>query len=93
MIRVDGQTYTWMGLPVPEHTLANQASLEYTSTKSAFVLKIEEKVEVTVTFLSPVYTNDLKRQSLVFSYYNVEVRSLDGASHDVQLYSDVSAGV
>lgn len=81
-----------MGNPVPANTPVTQVSLDYTSTKSTFVMKVEEKVEMTVTFLSPVYANDLKRQSLVFSYYSVDVRSIDGASHDVQLYSDISAG-
>lgn len=50
------------------------------------------KVELNVTFLSPVTPNDLKRQSLTFSYLDIGVHSLDGASHDVELYADVSAG-
>lgn len=50
------------------------------------------KVEMNVTFLSPVTANDLKRQSLTFSYLDIGVHSLDGATHDVELYADVSAG-
>lgn len=55
-------------------------------------MNVGGKVEMNITFLSPVTPSDLKRQSLVFSYLDVGVHSLDGASHDVQLYADVSAG-
>lgn len=49
-------------------------------------------VSLNVTFLSPLTPTDFKRQSLVFSYLDVVVESLDGKSHDVQLYADTSAG-
>lgn len=90
MIRVDGSTYTWMGLPGSK--TVNQSAFEYTSTKSIFTMNVENKLEINITFLSPVTPTDLKRQSLVFSYLNVEVSSLDGQEHDVQVYSDISAG-
>ena len=90
MIRVDGTTYQWMGNP--GYKSVKQTAFSYTSTKSIFKLEVEDKVSMTVTFLSPVTPNDLMRQSLVFSYMDVEVRSQDGEQHDVQLYSDISAG-
>ncbi|KAJ5780444.1 hypothetical protein N7457_005604 [Penicillium paradoxum] len=89
MIRVDGNTYTWMGLPGTK--TVNQTAFEYTSTKSIFTMNVENKLEMNITFLSPVTPNDFKRQSLVFSYLNVEVSSLDGQNHDVQVYADISA--
>ena len=49
-------------------------------------------VEMNITFLSPVTPTDLTRQSLTFSYVDVSVTSSDGASHDVQLYTDITAG-
>ena len=69
-----------------------QTSVEYTSTKSIFTMNVGGKVEMKITFLSPIEPSDKKRQSLVFTYLDVQVRSLDGAEHDVQLYSDISAG-
>lgn len=68
-----------------------QSSFEYTSTKSIFVLSAGS-VGLNVTFLSPVTPTDLMRQSIPGTYMNVEVYSLDGAEHNVQLYTDVSAG-
>ena len=50
-------------------------------------------VEMNITFLSPVNPTDLMRQSLIFSYVEVSVTSTDGASHDVQLYTDITAGM
>ncbi|KAK7754712.1 hypothetical protein SLS62_003270 [Diatrype stigma] len=89
-IRVDGTPYAWLGA-APGADAVEQTEFSYTSTRSTFVLTAGGKVELNVTFLSPVTANDLKRQSLPFSYLDVGVHSLDGASHDVQLYADVSA--
>ncbi|KAJ5154601.1 uncharacterized protein N7500_010040 [Penicillium coprophilum] len=89
LIRVDGNTYTWMGLPGSK--TVNQTAFEYTSTKSIFTMNVENKIEMKITFLSPVTPSDLKRQSLVFSYLNVEVSALDGHKHDVKVYADISA--
>lgn len=56
-------------------------------------MNVGGKVEMNVTFLSPLYPNDQKRQTLVFTYLDVGVQSLDGNAHDVQLYADISAGI
>lgn len=79
-----------MGLPGSQ--TVNQTAYEYTSTKSIFTMNVADAVELNVTFLSPITPNDFKRQSLVSSYLNLEVTSLDNRSHEVQVYSDVSAG-
>ncbi|KAL3471278.1 hypothetical protein BJX99DRAFT_29762 [Aspergillus californicus] len=89
LVRVDGQVYTWMGLP--GSTTVNQTAYEYTSTKSIFTMHVGDIVEMKITFLSPITPNDLRRQSLVFSYLDVSVTSLDGETHDVQVYADISA--
>jgi hypothetical protein len=88
---VDGKPFTWMGAP-KDIDLANQTAYEYTSTKSIFTIEVDDKVTLKATFLSPITPSDLKRQSLTFSYLNVEVSSTDGSEHDVQLYTDISAG-
>ncbi|KAK4191152.1 hypothetical protein QBC35DRAFT_36876 [Podospora australis] len=89
-VAVDGVTYNWMGAahgPGP----VTQVSLEYTSTKSIFTFDVSGKVNLTVTFLSPVYPDDMDRQSLQFSYVSVKAKSCDGGSHNVKVYMDVSA--
>ncbi|KAI0402538.1 glutaminase GtaA [Xylaria palmicola] len=89
LIRVDGAVYQWMGA-VPNTQNVDQTEFSYTSTRSNFVMNVGGKVEMNITFLSPVTPTDLRRQSLTFSYLDVGVHSLDGANHDVQLYADVS---
>ncbi|KAF2734124.1 glutaminase GtaA [Polyplosphaeria fusca] len=90
LVRVDGSTFIWMGAPKDFET-ANQTSYEYTSTKSIFTIEVDDKVSLKATFLSPLTPNDFKRQSLIFSYLQVEISSLDGSNHDVELYTDISA--
>jgi hypothetical protein len=81
-----------MGAPDGYNDYANQTAYEYTSTKSIFTIIADDKVQLKVTFLSPLTPNDIKRQSLIFSYMEVEVSSLDNSEHDVQIYTDISAG-
>ncbi|KAI0164391.1 glutaminase A [Hypoxylon sp. FL1284] len=89
-IRVDGTAYNWLGAPGGGADAVDQTDFSYTSTRSTFIMNVADKVEMNITFLSPVTPSDLRRQSLVFSYLEVAVSSTDGASHDVQLYADVS---
>jgi hypothetical protein len=91
MIRVDDKTFNWMGAP-KDIAKATQISAEYTSTKTIFTITADNKVSIKVTFMSPITPNDLKRQSLIFSYMQVEVSSIDGSDHKVQIYTDISAG-
>lgn len=96
LIRVDGLPYTWMGAPMEAANgtapVVNQVSFSYTSTKSIFTMHVNNQVSMTITFLSAIFPEDFKRQSFPYSYMNVDVASLDGKAHAVQLYSDISAG-
>ncbi|KAI0677168.1 DUF1793-domain-containing protein [Trametes maxima] len=92
-VKVDGATYNWLGVPAvggTTTTKATQKSLQFTSTQSIFVLTAGP-IDLTVTFLSPVEPADLVNQSLPLSYYTVSAASNDGKSHNVQLYTDISA--
>lgn len=91
MIRVDGAVYEWMG-GIPDSTMVDQVAYEYTSTKSIFTMHVGGKVEMNVTFLSPITPDDFKRQSVISSYLHLDVASMDGDVHDVQVYADISAG-
>ena len=88
---MDGDVFNWMG-GAPGPPAVTQVSLEYTATKSIFSFNVNGKVTLNVTFLSPVYPDDLSKQSLQFSYVMATAASLDGAAHAVQVYMDVSGG-
>lgn len=89
LIKVDNVVFTWMGSP--GGTNVQQESFEYTSTRSTFIMNMDGKVCMNVTFLSPINPSDYKRQSIIGTYLEVTVSSIDGAEHSVQLYADISA--
>jgi len=104
--RIDGVSYVFMGAPtivleVPNgnqgtpstvqgfEQALDQTLLRVTPTRSVFSLE-GGGVSLTVEFLSPVETGDLRRQSIPMSYVLMTASSIDGAAHDVQLYFDIS---
>ena len=106
LARVDGTSYAFMGAPAIPLTIPNgnygtpsttngfeqalqQTGLVVTPTRSTFTLE-GGGIELTAEFLSPVEPGDLKRQSIPLSYLLISVRSIDGASHKVQIYVDIS---
>lgn len=90
-VRVDGVAYNWMGAhPGPD--LVNQSDLTYTSTRSIFTFNVAGTVNMVVEFLSPVFPDDLQRQSITSSYVQVSASASDGQAHQVQIYADVSGG-
>lgn len=108
IIRIDGTSYLFMGDPklvltVPDgnhgkaHTLQDfphaldQTALRMTPTRSRFELQ-GGGVGLVVEFLSPVEPGDLRRQSIPLSYVTVTASSIDGRSHHVQLYLDITGG-
>ena len=86
MARVDGVTYTLMGLPIPpkgtQAAILTQA--EYTETRTFFEMACGN-ASLLLDFYSPVTPDDLVGQSMPFSYLVV---SASGAS-SVVVYSDI----
>lgn len=80
-----------MGEPIG-YTNVNQTSLAYTATKSAFTQNVNGNVQIVANFISPITPDDYSRQSLISSYLEIQVSSLDGNDHTVELYTDVTAG-
>ncbi|KAM5540219.1 hypothetical protein V8D89_006038 [Ganoderma adspersum] len=90
-IRVDGTTYQWMGSdPSGISGNTNVTNIQITPTRSIFVMQAGP-MNITITFLSPVKSDDWVKQSIPFSYLSVEAQLLGGKSYPVQLYSDITA--
>jgi hypothetical protein len=92
LVRIDGQVYAWAGQPEAGGTATTaltQTSLQVTATRSIFTLNADG-VELTAEWLSPIEPGDLKRESVPFTLLTVSVRAIDGASHDVQVYADIT---
>jgi hypothetical protein len=89
---IDGQVYAWAGQPEVNGAAATpltQTSLQVTATRSIFTLNAGG-VELTAEWLSPIEPGDLKRESVPFTLLTVSARAIDGASHDVQVYADIT---
>ncbi|GAB3499077.1 DUF4965 domain-containing protein [Spirosoma knui] len=69
---------------------ATQTSRRMTATQSEFIFTAAG-VELTVTFMAPLLMNNLDVLSRPVQYVTYRVRSTDGKTHDVQLYTDASA--
>ncbi|KAJ3480136.1 hypothetical protein NLI96_g8556 [Meripilus lineatus] len=92
LVRIDNVTWSWLG-GANDGTNINNATLmstKVTPTRTVFVYQTE-KMDLAVTFLSPIEPSDPVRQSLPFTYVAFEANSTDGKAHDVQIYSDVGA--
>ena len=90
LARVDGQTYSLFGVPLPGEGV-QAATLEggrYTATHTIFTLTAGAAT-FELDFFSPVSPQNYLRQSLPFSYLTVSTSGRDGATPDVQIYSDI----
>ena len=94
LVRVNGQTYEFMGHPTQDDIgtklQAKQVSLKVTPTQSMFTLNAGP-IALAVNFFTPIDPTDLKRLSLPASYISVSAWSLDSATHEIEVYLDISA--
>src|ERR1700685_1463269 len=88
MVRIDGTSFVFAGDPSTGAAL-DQTLLTLTATRSVFTLQ-GDGVQITLEYLSPIEPGDLQRQSIPMAWVLVTARSIDGASHDVSLYLDVT---
>ncbi|KAI0290746.1 hypothetical protein B0F90DRAFT_1652294 [Multifurca ochricompacta] len=89
LVRVDGITYSFLGGVPGVNATVNLTNTVVTPTQT--VLSAEAgNMQVNLTFLNPIEPKDWVRQSIPFSYLAFTAKSLDGAAHAVQVYSDVS---
>jgi hypothetical protein len=91
IVRIDGTSFVFAGDPSIGDTDAalEQTHLTLTATRSVFTLQ-SRGVQITLEYLSPIEPGDLQRQSIPMAWVLVTARSIDGASHDVSMYLDVS---
>jgi Domain of unknown function (DUF5127)/Domain of unknown function (DUF4965)/Domain of unknown function (DUF1793)/Domain of unknown function (DUF4964) len=91
IVRIDGTSFVFAGDPTVGDTLGalEQTHLALTATRSVFTLQ-GSGVQITLEYLSPIEPGHLQRQSVPMAWVLVTAQSIDGASHDVSLYLDVT---
>ncbi|KAH9171799.1 hypothetical protein EDB89DRAFT_2175033, partial [Lactarius sanguifluus] len=86
-VRIDGLTYSFLGGAV--NATVDITDTVITPTKTV-VSAQAGPMEFNLTFLNPIEPRDWVKQSIPFSYLALSASSLDGAAHNVQVYSDIS---
>lgn len=92
LIRIDGQTYRWMGRGPRGVPTLTQVQQELTPTRTVYRFQ-SAQISLEVTFLQPALPDDLKVLSRPVTYLVWKARSRDGQSHQVTLYLDAAATV
>lgn len=98
LITVDGEEKIFMGkkrhnpfyhkyFGTPEKI--TQTGLEITPLKTIYTFQ-DDKIRLEITFTTPLLPDDLKLLSRPISYMSYKVNSLDGKSHNISVYVDVS---
>ncbi|KAH8977287.1 hypothetical protein EDB86DRAFT_2818156 [Lactarius hatsudake] len=92
LLRVDGTTYSFFERDLESaNGTANVIDTVVTPTQTVIAAQAGP-MRVNFTFLNPIEPGDWVKQSIPFSYLAFSAKSLDGAAHAVQVYSDVGGG-
>ncbi|KAI9434458.1 hypothetical protein H4582DRAFT_1818664 [Lactarius indigo] len=89
LVRVDNITYSLLGYPYPINVTSNLTNTLISPTKTKLISQAGP-MQFNLTFLNPIEPGDWVKQSIPFSYMSLTAKSLDGAAHAVQVYSDIS---
>ena len=90
LIRVDGKAYRLMGTEPKSVPALPQISVKVLPTRSIYEFE-SPQVHVTMTFMTAALPDDLEALARPLSYITWQVRSSDGATHDVSIFQSVSS--
>ncbi|KAH9035568.1 hypothetical protein EDB85DRAFT_869131 [Lactarius pseudohatsudake] len=90
-VRVDNNTFLFLrdGFD-PTFTDVNLTNVAISPTQTILTAEAGP-MQINLTFLNPIEPKDWVKQSIPLSYLSLTAKSLDGAAHAVQVYSDLSA--
>ncbi len=91
-VRIDGTTYRFLGRQVQGIPFIPQQEVKVFPTRTIFRFA-NERIELSLTFLTPCLPNDLDLFSWPLTYIYWSVRSVDSLAHDVSLYFDAASDI
>lgn len=89
IVRVDGKNYRFLGGANRDVPALEETSRTVTPTQTVVLLS-SPQVELHLTFLTPVFPEDLKVMARPITYLTWTVKARDGGQHDVTLYLDAA---
>jgi hypothetical protein len=90
LIRVDGNTFRFMGREVQGAPAMQQVSRILTPTRTIYEFE-KGGIHLTLTFFTPALAADLAILSRPVTYISWDVRSIDSAKHAVLIYLDCNS--
>jgi hypothetical protein len=92
IIRIDGKAFRLMGSQPSSLEPVKQTKVTVLPTRTVYQFK-NDQVNVELMFTTPALVSDLDILSRPITYLTWKVKSVDGRSHDVQLYFDCSGEI
>ncbi len=89
MVRIDETAYRLAGISTTKVPALPQTNLQITPTRSIYTFE-GAGVRVALDFLSPLLPHNLELVSRPVTYVTYKVEAIDGKTHKVQLYQDVT---
>lgn len=88
MVRIDGEPRHFSGLLAQVCPVLEQVEVHVLATRTIYRFA-DARVELTVTFCSPLLVDDLDVLARPISYVTFRIAARDGKAHHVELYFDV----
>jgi hypothetical protein len=92
IVRVDGKNYRYLGDADSSVPALLETGRQITPTRTVVTMQSSE-IELSLTFLTPAFPDDIKIMARPITYLSWEVKSRDGGTHDVALYLDADAAI
>jgi hypothetical protein len=92
IVRVDGRNYRYLGNADHGITALEETHREITATRTIVVMQSPE-IEMSITFLTPAFPDDLRIMARPITYLTWEVSSRDGKAHSVAIYLDADGAL
>ncbi|HXS75877.1 MAG TPA: DUF4965 domain-containing protein [Terracidiphilus sp.] len=90
--RVDGKNYRYLGETGGDVPALDETQRTITPTRTMVTLQ-NSQIELQICFLTPAFPEDMAVMARPVTYLSWQVRSRDGAQHDVTLYLDLDGAI
>jgi len=92
IVRIDGKSFRLMGSRPSSLEPLPQTKIDITPTRTVYTFD-NPQIHLELTFLSPVLPSKLDLFGRPVSYIHWKINSIDGKSHEVQLYMDAGGEI
>ncbi len=90
--RVDGKNYRYLGDADRKIPALEETRRQITPTRTVVTMQSPE-IELSITFLTPAFPDDLRVMARPITYLTWEVKSRDAGAHEVTLYLDANGAI